>query len=123
LQRSKETIALERTSRQKGNLAEDKACGFLKARGFEILERNFYASRFGEVDIIAKKSDIIYFVEVKSSVKNFEAIYNITPKKLKKIIDSAYFYLQKNGIFEHQFCISALIISNDEVEWIESVTE
>ena len=37
-------------SRQKGNIAEDKACIFLIENGFSVVERNFY-SRFGEIDI------------------------------------------------------------------------
>ena len=41
-------------SREKGNLAEDKACKFLSENHFHIVERNYY-SRFGEIDIIAIK--------------------------------------------------------------------
>ena len=52
-------------SRQKGNLAEDTACGFLYDNGFTIIERNFY-SRFGEIDIIATKDEVFHFIEVKS---------------------------------------------------------
>ncbi len=42
------------SSRKKGFLGEDKAVSFLKKRGFKILERNFYAKKFGEIDIIGK---------------------------------------------------------------------
>ena len=52
-------------SRVKGNLAEDKACKFLDENGFMLVERNFY-SRFGEIDIIASKDEVLHFVEVKS---------------------------------------------------------
>ncbi len=54
-------------SRAKGNLAEDKACKFLDENGFMIVERNFY-SRFGEIDIIASKDEVLHFVEVKSGL-------------------------------------------------------
>ncbi|EGC6734760.1 hypothetical protein H9W43_000787, partial [Campylobacter coli] len=37
-----------------GILGEDKACEFLKKQKIEILKRNF-RSKFGEIDIIAKK--------------------------------------------------------------------
>ncbi len=43
-----------------GILGEDKACKFLKKQGFEILKRNFH-SKFGEIDIIAKKDEILHF--------------------------------------------------------------
>ena len=45
--------------------SENKAVKFLKSHGFEILERNFH-SRFGEIDIIAKKDEILHFIEVKA---------------------------------------------------------
>ncbi|MGE4511988.1 MAG: YraN family protein, partial [Sulfurimonadaceae bacterium] len=52
-------------SRAKGNEAETLACTFLFDAGFSVLERNFY-SRFGEIDIIAFKEDVLHFIEVKS---------------------------------------------------------
>lgn len=108
-------------SRKKGKLAEKRACKFLEERGFEILEKNFYASYFGEIDIIAKKDEIIYFVEVKSSNNSFNPIYNITSQKLSKLINSAYFYLQKFKI-SAPFTISAIVIWNDKIEFLENIT-
>ncbi|MEA1892504.1 MAG: YraN family protein, partial [Campylobacterota bacterium] len=52
-------------SRAKGNLAEEKACTFLYSNGFTVVEQNFY-SRFGEIDIIATKDEVLHFIEVKS---------------------------------------------------------
>jgi len=55
-----------RTEKRKlGDLGENIACDFLKRRGFEVLERN-YLRKWGEIDIIAKKSGLVHFVEVKS---------------------------------------------------------
>lgn len=48
-----------------GKLGEDKATAFLENKGFEILARNF-RFRHSEIDIIAKKSKIVVFVEVKT---------------------------------------------------------
>ncbi len=72
-------------SRAKGNIAEDKACEFLLEKGFVLVERNFY-SRFGEVDIIAFKEDVLHFIEVKSGDDYEKAIQNITPTKLSRFI-------------------------------------
>ena len=52
-----------------GILGEDKACAFLKKQGFKILKRNFH-SKFGEIDIIATKDEILHFIEVKFTQKN-----------------------------------------------------
>ena len=78
-------------SRAKGNLAEDKACQFLLDNGYSIIERNFY-SRFGEIDVIATKDEVIHFIEVKSGLDYESAIQNITPSKLSKFIKETKFF-------------------------------
>ena len=56
-----------RTEKRKlGDIGENVACDFLKKKGFEIKERN-YLRKWGEIDIVAKKSNIIHFIEVKSA--------------------------------------------------------
>lgn len=58
-------------SRQLGELGEKIAEKFLIKKGYKILDKN-YISRFvtgpqrGEVDIIAKKGEVISFIEVKT---------------------------------------------------------
>lgn len=52
-----------------GKKGENKTARYLKRRGYKILERN-YRSPFGEVDIIAKKGDIVAFVEVKTRLSD-----------------------------------------------------
>ena len=106
-------------TKTKGNIAEKKASEFLRSKGFKIVKKNFY-TRFGEIDIIAFKDDVFHFVEVKSG-NNFEPIYNITPTKLQRIIKSAYVYLKKHRI-NSAFCIDAIIIKNNNIEYIENIT-
>jgi len=108
-------------SRFFGKESEDKAVDFLQERGFKIVDRNFYASRLGEIDIIAFKDDTLHFIEVKSTRKNFEPIYNITPNKLRKIINSAEYYLKKKKL-KYRWSIDALIIKVDSIELIENIT-
>lgn len=106
-------------SRKKGDLAESKACDFLIKNGFRIIERNFY-SKFGEIDIIALKDEVLHFVEVKSG-KSFEPIYAITPEKLKKVIKTANFYLLKKEL-NFNIQIDALIVKNDQIDFVENIT-
>ena len=108
-------------SRFFGKKSEDKAIDFLQSRGFKIVDRNFYASRFGEIDIIALKDNILHFIEVKSSKGSFEPIYNITSNKLNKIIKSAQFYLKQKKL-KYAWSIDALIIKDDKIELIENIT-
>lgn len=81
-------------SRSIGTQGEEIAVQFLTDHGYRIISRNFHC-RFGEVDIIARKSEYLVFVEVKLR-KN--ADYGapreyVTISKQKKIKMTAAYYL------------------------------
>jgi len=107
-------------SRAKGNLAEDKACKFLLNSGFFIVERNFY-SRFGEIDIIATKDEVLHFIEVKSGLDYESAIQNITPQKLSRLIKTGNVYLKKNKL-DVDFVYDAVVVTPKEIEFVENIT-
>lgn len=107
-------------SRAKGNLAEDRAVKSLDENGFMIIERNFY-SRFGEIDIIASKDEVLHFIEVKSGLDYETAIQNITPSKLNKFIKTVNVYLKKNAL-EINFMIDAIVVTPKEVFHVENIT-
>ena len=48
-----------------GRLGEDIAAKYLESKGFSIVGLN-YRKKYGEIDIIAQKSKITHFIEVKS---------------------------------------------------------
>ena len=48
-----------------GNKGEDRAVREYRKRGYKIIARNF-ACRFGELDIVAQKGEIIVIAEVKT---------------------------------------------------------
>ena len=104
-----------------GDQSEDLATLFLEQEGFIILERNYFARKLGEIDIIAQKGDVLHFIEVKSGKADFDPIYNITPAKLRKVINSSHYYMKSKKL-DMAFSIDALIIRYDEVEFIENVT-
>ena len=108
-------------SRFFGKQSEDRAVDFLQAKGFAIVDRNFYASKLGEIDIVALKGDVLHFIEVKSTQKGFEPIYNITPTKLNRVIKSAQFYLKQKKL-KYAWVVDALIIKKDKIELIENIT-
>ena len=48
-----------------GKKGEDMVAKFLIKRGYTVLKRN-YICRFGEIDIIACKNNVVAFIEVKT---------------------------------------------------------
>lgn len=56
---------MTRYNKNIGDWGEDLAVGFLRRRGFDIIERNFHTTQ-GEIDIVAQKGGDYYFVEVKT---------------------------------------------------------
>ncbi len=109
--------------RQKiGQIGEDIACKYLKNIGFSVVCRN-YRKKWGEIDIILKKGNLIHFVEVKSvSRENIEKISqetdqhnpedNIHEAKLKRISRTVQSYLMENEVEEGnwQFDVVAVFI-------------
>lgn len=79
-----------------GRKAEAAAAVYLEMRGYKIVEMNFRRPRC-EIDIIATKSDTVYFVEVKyrrndSQGSGFEAI---TASKLRQMSYAAEVWVQE----------------------------
>jgi len=52
-----------------GRTGENIAADYLERNGYKIICRNFKC-RFGELDIIAEKEDVLFFVEVKTASSN-----------------------------------------------------
>jgi len=58
---------------------------------------------------------------VKSSQSDFDPVYNITPQKLYKVINSVHYYMKSKKL-DMAFSIDALILRRGEVELIENIT-
>ncbi len=54
----------EENKKEIGQVGESYAQRYLEKRGFQILEKNFRC-KFGEMDLIISKDNIIVFIEVK----------------------------------------------------------
>ena len=70
-----------------GEKGENIVADFLKQSGYAIIGRNYH-SRYGEVDIIAVKSEIIAFVEVKTRKQGsmVKGAGSVTAAKQQRII-------------------------------------
>ncbi len=81
-----------------GQSAELAVANILKEAGYKMLDQNWKTPRC-EIDIIAKKNDVIYFVEVKyrDSQNQGSGFSYITPKKLSQITFAARVWCQENN--------------------------
>lgn len=85
--------------RSVGAEQETKVQEYLETQGYEIVARNFY-TKYGEIDLIAKKDGYLVFVEVKYRADGrFGAPEEAVDfRKQKKIIAVAQYYIYKNKI-------------------------
>lgn len=99
---------------------EKLARNFLENKWFKILNMNF-TIRWWEIDIIAKKGNIVSFIEVKWVSKYTDFQDYITSWKLKALKKTAqhwiYNYDNKN-IFEYRFDL-ILIQDNKVIDFIK----
>ena len=113
---------------EKGNEGEDEAEKYLIKQGFKVIERQFFC-KCGELDIVAKKGDDIYFVEVKTrwSSNCGNPLESITEHKQKKIVMAAKYYLAKKRLLDINCHLSAIGIDMSDgtpsVEFIEDAFE
>lgn len=79
-----------------GNAGETKAAEYLQSKGFEIVARN-WRTRRGEIDIIAKKEEILVFAEVKTLPSgNWETLAaKLNEIKRKRILETSKCFLLK----------------------------
>ena len=78
-----------------GFRGEDKAAEYLRARGYEVLARN-YRSRYGEIDIVARDGEWVVFAEVKTRKDDSfaSAASAVTPSKRAKIRKTALLWMK-----------------------------
>ena len=83
---------------QLGIKGENAACDLLRAKGFEILLRN-YRCKKGEIDIIARDGSVICFVEVKTRAKTTRSrpAKGLTTKQKARIYKSSKNYIKELG--------------------------
>ncbi len=82
-----------------GERGEALAWNFLRKEGYAILEKN-YRTRFGEIDVIARKQDVVVFLEVKTRRDHTfgPPQESVDWKKRQKLSRTAEAYLQAKGL-------------------------
>ena len=81
----------------RGVLAEKLAAGWLRLKGYKILQER-YKTRYGEIDLIIQKENLIVFVEVKARPSIEAGLESITPKMQSRITQAAQYYLSQHDV-------------------------
>jgi putative endonuclease len=90
---------------QTGLSAETRAAAFLMAKGYRILAKRF-RTPYGEIDIVARRRNLVAFVEVKARASLDDAAYAVTPRQQQRIIAAAQAWLMahpEHAEFELRF--------------------
>lgn len=113
-----------KANRDLGNKGEDLAANYLASKGYKVLHRNWHYGH-KELDLVARKDDIIVVVEVKTRTTDFweEPKESVRRKKQKMIVEAADEYIQRYQLnCEVRFDIVSIVLTPGippQVEHIE----
>jgi putative endonuclease len=80
-----------------GRWGEELAAKYLQDLGYQIIARN-ERTPYGEFDLVARLSDLVVFIEVKTRFSESFGLpeISINQSKTRHILDSVQFYLQNH---------------------------
>jgi putative endonuclease len=92
---------VDRTERRRGAhlfglKAESAAALLLLVKGYSILARRYLVSG-GEIDLIARRGEVVAFVEVKARPNLEAAAFSISATKRRRIARAARVWLSRNA--------------------------
>ncbi len=108
--------------KKSGDLAEKRACQFLKDKGLELITQNYRVAS-GEIDLIMRDKNEVIFVEVRSRAKNEygTAIESVNKNKQRKILETSLLFLQERRWLDKVNCRFDVIgINQDNLEWLQN---
>ena len=84
-----------RAAYRHGHLADAAAALLLLAKGYRLLARR-YKTPLGELDLIARRGNLVAFVEVKARPTRREALQSVGRGAEKRIVGAADLWLAKH---------------------------
>lgn len=89
-------MASRQQAERRGRWAETLAALSLMAKGYTILARRV-ATPAGEIDLIARRKNLIAFVEVKARKTHIAALEAVTPTAQKRISRAAEIWMARRA--------------------------
>jgi uncharacterized protein (TIGR00252 family) len=111
-------------STEVGQRAEAKAAKYLRRRWYKILERN-WRTRWCEIDLVAERRHVIYFVEVKYRGSDAQGggLDYITQRKLAQMHFAAEFWMASHSA-DADYRLAAIELSGPKfqvTEWLDEL--
>lgn len=110
------------TSYDIGIFSEFVACLYLRLHGFKILQHRYVTGKNtgrAEIDVIAKRKDLIIFVEVKRRkdlITGLEAVTAVQTNRLRRAAET--YLAQKRWKGDARFDI--VVVMPHKIQWIKS---
>lgn len=100
-----------------GSIGERLATDFLSAKGYRIVQRNYFAFKV-EIDLIAldESTNQIVFIEVKTLQNDYfqQPYEEVNLKKQRNIIKAADIYLRRHDVEkEARFDVVSIVLKTD----------
>jgi putative endonuclease len=95
-----------------GQSGEALAARYLAERGYQIVATNWHCQH-GELDIVARQTDMLVFVEVRTRHANTPdtAFESITPRKRHKLTALAHAYLTAHNLDSAMWRVDVIAIA------------
>lgn len=109
-----------------GHIGEEAVANHLKRKGFKVLDRN-YLKKWGEIDIVARESGLVRFIEVKTvsreisdtgvargtrAGEQYRPEENVHPQKLKRLHRAIFSWIEEYN-YEGEWQIDVAAVSLD----------
>ena len=107
---------MQTSTKQSGDIGELIARRYLQGQGYEIIETNWRFKRL-EVDIIARKGDVMVFAEVKARINSIfiEPEESVTRRKQSFLVRAAHHFLVTRDIeLESRFDVISITGSRED---------
>ncbi len=104
-----------------GEAAERRAADLLIENGYAVLEQRYRFHRH-DVDLVARRGNVVAFVEVKArwTRRYGAAVETITAKKQRELVRAASAWLQRHGRSGDVARFDVVAIQGGKIQWLQS---